>query len=77
MKQSWDVQIGKKWSHLPSVGWSFLECTMGAPQPAIRFELSGGQRSSRNDYCLSFPAVQHQLKGKDKVGPMRAWDEGE
>lgn len=46
MKQSWDVQTGKKWSHSPSVGWNFVECTMGAPQPGISFEWSGGQREA-------------------------------
>lgn len=46
MKQSWDVQTGDKLSHLPSVGWNFLECTMGAPQPGISLELSGGQREA-------------------------------
>lgn len=65
MKQSWDVQTGGKWGHLPSVGGNFLECTVGAPQPGISFERSGGQREAvgMNDNCLSFPAVQHQLKG--------------
>lgn len=45
MEQSWVVQSGKKWSPLPSVGWNFLEGTMGA-QPGISFELSGGQREA-------------------------------
>lgn len=46
MKQSWDVQTGKKWSHLLSVRWNFLECTMRAPQPGISSELLVGQKGA-------------------------------